>query len=242
MSTNNYKKQAASSNASSISSQGISVGKNVSPGSVDGDQLLLRLGTVAQELYGQSTGVAERLCQEIADATQGQVQLVLQRYQYQPVQSASTIEDLWVSAQVEYAGRLYGKLAIAPHPTLPDQTVLPYQYIRLLASNCALILFSLETSAYFRRECSSPVKLTEDLTQREQEILELLCRGLARKRIAVLLKIERGTVAKLCGTLFKKLGVATEREAIAAAFMLGLSSPIENLAAYVSLRSVKQET
>lgn len=232
MPTNNRKKQNVSSRASSIPSQGTSTGESTSPASVNGDELLSRLATVARELHGQSTGIVERLCQTIIEASQGQVRLVLLPNKSQPTQTTSSIEDLWLSLPVEYAGRSYGQLAVAPHPTQQGQPALPYQYMQLLASYCGLLLYSLETAAYFQRECPPPVKLTEDLTQREQKILELMCQGFSRKQIGTLLNIEKGTIAKMCGTIYTKLGgVRTERHAIAAAFMLGLSFPIQNLSA-----------
>jgi DNA-binding CsgD family transcriptional regulator len=230
MSTNDRKKQ----NASSISSQRTSAGEDVPPTSVDGEKLLLRLGTLARELHGQSKGVVERLCQEIMDMSQGQVRLVLLHYQHQPAQITSSSGHPWIFQSVEYAGRFYGQLEVAPHPTRSVQPALPYQQIQLLASTCALILYSLETVAYFQRECPSPVKLTEDLTGREQEILKLMCSGYQSKQIAAMLGIEAGTIAAMRGKMYTKLGgVRTERYVIAASFILSLSSPIENLSATI---------
>jgi DNA-binding CsgD family transcriptional regulator len=238
MTTNHHKKRAASSNATPISSQDTSAGAGVPPTSVDGDHLLLRLATLARELHGQSKGAEERLCQEIADESQGQVRLILLHYGYQPAQTTSSTEHLWLSLTVEYAGRSYGILEVAPHPTRSGQSALPYQQIQVLASACALLLYSLETAVYFQREYPSPVKPAETLTPRTQEILELLCRGYQRKQIAAMLGIDPKTVGKMCSTMYSQLGVRTERQAIAAAFMLGLSSPIENLTATVKSLSV----
>ena len=242
MPTNNRKKQNVSSNALPIAPQGTSTGEDTSPTSVNGDELLSHLARVARELHGQSKGVVERLCQTIVEVSQGQVRLVLLPNKSQPTQNTSSIEDFWLSLPVEYAGRSYGKLEIAPHPTQPDQPALPYQHIQLLASNCGLLLYSMKAAAYFQREYPLPLKLTKEVTPREQEILELLCRGYSRKQIAASLDIDKGTVAKMCSSLYVHLGVENERQAIAAAFILGLCSPIENLSAEVNLPSTKQET
>lgn len=99
---------------------------------------------------------------------------------------------------------------------------------------CAFILYSLETAAYFQREYPSPVHLPVSLTPREQEVLELMCRGHQRKQIASMLHIKPATVGKICETMYPRLGVRTEREAIAAAFRLGLSFPIEHLSATIT--------
>lgn len=104
-----------------------------------------------------------------------------------------------------------------------------------------LILYSLETAAYFQREYPSPVHLPVSLTPREQEVLELMCRGHQRKQIASMLHIRPATVGKICEKMYARLGVRTEREAIAAAFRLGLSFPIEHLSATIDPPSVKQE-
>ena len=174
------------------------------------------------------------------DASRGQVQLVLQKYQYQPSQHEQ--HKLNLSLPVVYAGRTYGWLEIGPDPARPDQPALPYQKIQLLASNCALILYSLETAAYFQREYRVSISLPVSLTPREQEVLELLCRGYQRKNIAIMLHISSRTIDKLCSTLYSQLGVRTERQAIAAAFRLGLSSPIEHLSATIGSPPLKKAT
>lgn len=242
MPTNNREKQTASSNASPTSSKENSNGENTSLDGVNGDALLLSLTKVARELHGQFQGIVERLCQTIAEESQGQVLLILERYQYRHTQSNSSVEGQWLNLSVEHAGRSYGKLAVAPHPEQSGQPALQYQHIQSLAINCALLLYSLETAAYFQREYPSPAKLTKELTPREQEILELLCSGYSRKQIAASLKIETGTIAKMCGLLYKHLGVRTERQAIAAAFILGLSFPIKNLSPEITSPPARQTT
>ncbi len=206
MSITNRKKRAASSHATPISSQETSAGEDIPLTSVDSDELQLRLSALHQQLYGQSTDVVERLCQEIMDASQGQVQLVLHRYRYLPSHMPSFPEHSALSLPVVHAGRTYGRLEIGPDPTRPGQPVLTYQK-----------------------------------TQLEQEVLELICRGHQRKQIASMLHIKLATVGKICEKMYPQLGVRTEREAIAAAFRLGLSFPIEHLSATIDPPSVKQE-
>lgn len=240
MLTNNRKKPAASLHALPNSLRETSAGEEVPSTGVDSDQLLQRLGALAWELHGQSAGVAERLCQEIIDASQGHVRLVL-LCDPRLTQTPSYHEHARLFLAVEYAGRSYGNLEITPDPIRPDQPVLPYQKMQMVASQCTLILYNLEAAAYFQREYPSPVSSSAELTPREQQILELLCRGYQRKQIAPMLHIKPGTVAKTCGTLYAQLGVRSEREAIAAAFRLGIFSPIENLALKVKLPPTEQE-
>ena len=241
MSINNRKQPSEPSASTAISSQETSAGEDVPPTSIDGDDLLLRLSALHQLLHGQTKGVVERLCQEIIDASQGQVQIILQRYQRQPAQTTSFTEHAWLSLPVEHAGRSYGKLEIAPDPTRPDRPVLPYQKAQIVAMSCAFILYSLETAAYFQREYPVPVSQPVALTPREQEVLELICRGHQRKKIAIMLHITPATVAKICENMYPQLGVRTERAAIAAAFRLGLSFPIEHLSATVNVSPRNKE-
>ncbi len=105
MSINNRKQPSAPSASTAISSQETSAGEDVPPTSIDGDDLLLRLSALHQLLHGQTKGIVERLCQEIMDASQGQVQIILQRYQRQPAQTTSFTEHAWLSLPVEHAGR-----------------------------------------------------------------------------------------------------------------------------------------
>ena len=242
MSTNNHKQAAASSDATSISSQQTSAGEDVPLASIDGDELQLRLSVLYQTLHGQTKGVAERLCQEIMDASQGQLQLILQSDRHQPFQMPAFPERQKLSLPVVHAERSYGRLEIGPDPTQPGQPVLPYQKTQLLALTCAFILYSLETAAYFQREYPVSVNLPVSLTPREQEVLDLMCRGHQRKQIAIILGISYHTVGKICEKIYPRLGINTEREAIAAAFRLGLSFPIEHLSATVNLSPAKQET
>ena len=235
MSNNQRKKHVASSKVIPISSQGTSAGEDAPLASVDSDQLLLRLSVLQRELHGQSTGVVERLCQGIADASQGHMQLVLLRSQYQSAQNTSLPVHVWLSLPVEHAGRTYGMLEIAPDPIRSDQLVLPYQKAQVVAMSCAVLLYSLETAAYLQREYISPVRLPVTLPPREQELLELMCHGYQREEIALMLGITRETIRKMCEKMYPRLGVHTEREAIAAAFRLGLCFPIEHLSAKIKL-------
>ena len=239
MSIHHHKHRAASSHATPISSQETSAGGDVPLTSVDGDQLEGRLISLHQELHGQSAGVVERLCQEIVDASQGQVQLALLCYQHARTLSFPA-HDVF-SLPVTCGGRTYGKLELEPHPVHPDQPVLPYQKARMIALICAAILYSLETAAYFQREYPVPVHPPVSLTSREQEILELMCRGYQRTEIATMLHISYKTVGKTCEKMYRRLEVHTEREVIAAAFRLGLSSPLEHLAADINLSAMRQE-
>jgi LuxR family maltose regulon positive regulatory protein len=64
--------------------------------------------------------------------------------------------------------------------------------------------------------------LPEPLTDREQEILELLAAGLTNREIAEQLVISPETVKKHTGSIYGKLAVRSRREAVARARKLAL--------------------
>lgn len=65
-------------------------------------------------------------------------------------------------------------------------------------------------------------ELTEDLTERESEVLQLLAQGLANKQIAVRLSISEHTVKFHVSAIYAKLGVTNRTEAVRRGARLGL--------------------
>ena len=139
--------------------------------------------------------------------------------------------------------RFYGRLLIGSDPARPTQPILPMARMQRIALNCASILYSLETAAYFQIEYPAlPVEQSRPLTRRQREVLDLLCRHFDRKTIAEMLHISPGTVEKAIEFIYKKFGVHSEREAVAAAFALGLFFPVEHLSATIAPSSGLRET
>src|SRR5262249_26840672 len=64
--------------------------------------------------------------------------------------------------------------------------------------------------------------LTEPLTVREQEVLNLLAHRFTNKEIAIILCISWQTVSKHTYNIYQKLGVAGRREAVERAAALGI--------------------
>jgi LuxR family maltose regulon positive regulatory protein len=64
--------------------------------------------------------------------------------------------------------------------------------------------------------------LAEPLTEREQEVLELLAQRLSAKEIAQHLVISDRTVKRHCANIYLKLGVGTRKEAVATAIAEGI--------------------
>jgi len=88
----------------------------------------------------------------------------------------------------------------------------------------------LENVALVQQEGKGPGTLNgAGLSKREREVLELMGRGLDREGIARALKIAPGTINKHRQSIYAKLGVRCEREAILAAYHAGLFSPLEGV-------------
>jgi DNA-binding NarL/FixJ family response regulator len=68
-------------------------------------------------------------------------------------------------------------------------------------------------------------ELSASLTEREQEVLQLLAEGLTQDAIAAELYISPKTVATHIQRILSKLGVHSRAEAVSRAFRLGLVSP-----------------
>ncbi|MGH2497591.1 MAG: helix-turn-helix transcriptional regulator [Ktedonobacteraceae bacterium] len=168
------------------------------------------------------------------------MKLLLQ--QYRPVQTIPFSGPAVFALPVQLNERHYGKLLVGPDPTQSDEPVLPLARAQRIALSCASIIYGLEAAAYFQREYPPPANQPITLTPRQKEVLDLLCCHIDRKTIAEKLHISSGTVDKTCEIIYKKFGVHSEREVIAAAFALGFFFPVKHLSATIDLSSRQQET
>ena len=80
------------------------------------------------------------------------------------------------------------------------------------------------------REAMLP-ELTEPLSAREQEVLDLLARRFTNKEIADTISVSWQTVAKHTANIYQKLRVSGRREAVERAAALGIIPPDDPRAA-----------
>jgi DNA-binding CsgD family transcriptional regulator len=195
----------------------------------DYQALLLQLLRFSQTLCGQTDGVLDRFCREVALVTHGQARLLLRSWGAleSPQESSPSIE---ISFPVQFRDILYGKLVVVPDPDHPPFPALPFDIAHLLAQTCGFLLYLLEMSVFVQGQVQRfGAHPPERLTKREREVLTLMWRGYDQRAIATALNITRATVNKHQQHIYARLGVHCERDALLAAYHAGLFSPLEDL-------------
>ena len=189
----------------------------------DCTQLIVDLLSFGQMLCKQTNRVGERLCKEVVRATQGSARLLL------PCLDSSTGQHVAfpvsVSFPVRFRNRIFGTLEIATDPVRPANPALPLPVAQLLANICGSLLYTLELAAFIEGQCQRlDYQDPGHLTNREQEVLELICRGYDQQSIATMLDITPATVDTHRKRICEKLGVHCERVIPLAAYQTSLFS------------------
>jgi len=189
-------------------------------------QLIVDLLSLGQKVYQQIHLVGEDICQEVTRSTQGSARLFL------PYQNSSDGQPdpfpVSVSFPVQFRSRNYGRLDIAPDPQRPGSPALPLSVAQLLAHTCGSLLYSLELTAFIEGQCQRlDSQIPVNLTKREREVLELICRGNDQQAIAEQLHIAPATVDTHRKRICEKLGVHSERDIPLAAYRTGLFSILD---------------
>lgn len=189
----------------------------------DYTQLIVDLLSFGQAMCYHTQSVVEQLCQEVRHTTQGRARLVLP-CQDAPEDSAGPF-PVSVSFPLQFHNRTYGSLDIGSDPDHPGSPALPLPLAQLLAHICSSLLYTLELSAFIEGQCQRlEYQDPEPLTKREQNVLELICRGYDQEAIATLLSISPATVETHRKRICAKLGVHCERDIPLAAYQASLFS------------------
>jgi DNA-binding CsgD family transcriptional regulator len=192
----------------------------------DCTQLIVDLLSFGQALCKQSHRVGERLCKEVMRSTQGSARLLLLGQDSSTGQHVSF--PVSVSFPVRFRNRIFGTLEIAPDSERPATPALPLHMAQLLAHTCGSLLYTLELSAFIEGQCQRlDNQDPEHLTNREQEVLELICRGYDQQAISTKLDITPATVDTHRKRICEKLGVHCERDIPLAAYRAHLFSILE---------------
>ena len=112
--------------------------------------------------------------------------------------------------------------AVLPSGVSGDELVMAV----ILASRGHVVIPASEAAAFSRtaaaRDTNPLEPLRDPLTPREQEVLELLVRGLPNKIIAQRLEISESTVKFHVSSVYVKLGAASRADAVSRAARAGL--------------------
>ena len=186
-------------------------------------QLIVDLLSFGQTLCKKTHGIGERLCREVVRATHGKARLLL------PFQDSLIGQrfpfSVSVSFPVQFRHRIYGRLEIAPDSAHPGSPAIPLPVAQVIAHTCGSLLYTLELSAFVEGQSQRvDSRVSGHLTRREQEVLELICRGNDQQAIATQLHISPATVDTHRKRICEKLGVHCERDIPLAAYQTSLFS------------------
>ena len=196
---------------------------------------VLKYLTIATHLVGcvqavssYADGAVEYLCRELRSISNGTAELLLNRHSAAIAPRLTTSERLLLP--VQFQAVQYGMLSITRDDTShPERVGTSPPYVQMLAQICGWLLHTIEQSMFIRGQCRRiEYRLQGPLTNREREILKLMCHGYAQQAIADRLCIAPATVRKHRQHIYEQLGVHSEHDAVFAAYKEGLVWLIED--------------
>src|SRR6266852_5379807 len=193
---------------------------------IDYEKLVLRLCDLNEELLGQTTGVIERIEQEITHFTRGYLTI---RW-HQPGDAPPRFGPLLAvpSAPMLYGGHYYGELVTAVDPAQPAMPLVPLAKAQAVANICGWLIYSVEVAAFLGNQHVASREFAP-LRPREREVLALMSRQYNEQAIADALHISLKTVQKHQENIYKRLGVHAAHHAILSGFLNAQFSPLASL-------------
>ncbi len=174
-------------------------------------------------------------CRELAFCSQGRILLMLAERADLRNEPFSTNKESF-KVPVQSRGNGSDMLILLSPPQEPAERLLAVQYMKMLAGVCRLLfsMFGFTASVLLPLQRSS-VRTVPQLTEREREVLQLLCQGCNLRQIAQRLDIEQETVGRHKRRIDHKLEVPHELEIAhnlevsVLAYLSGLFSPLTDL-------------
>ena len=195
----------------------------------DYTQLFVHLFNIGHTLCGQTRGVTDRVCHEVAAGTQERAQLLL-HYGQLSGETHESLPLIAVSFPVQLHSRVYGTLYVASDPQLTTSPALPLPIAHLLAQVCSWLLYTLELTALLEGKYRLiDHQVAHSLTKRQREVLLLMCHGYDQWTIAQMLSTSPATIRKHRQSIYERLNVHNMQEAIIRAYQTGLYFPLENI-------------
>lgn len=190
-------------------------------------QPITHLLSLGQVLCNQSGGIIYNLCKEVTKVTQHKAKLVVDKRKREDQKEISKSPFCF---PVYFGDRKYGVLLICPDPLRCDSPAISFATSLLLAQICGTLLHIAEQSIIFQLNNQNFCKKGNlDLTNREREILVLICRGYNAEKISSQLFISPKTVKRHKHNIYIKLDVHSEHELLLAAYFANLFLPLEDL-------------
>jgi DNA-binding CsgD family transcriptional regulator len=194
---------------------------------LESDEYILPLLQFGQVLRRNSQRIGHLLIQQVSTVTHNRAQLVLNGLQPQS-QAYELVKNEFVRFPVQCDQRIYGRLSVPPDPVDHNRPALSFNLAHLLAEVCSLILYSSEEMAFLRGQISQlSGTVPQRLTNREQQVLNLMGRGYCQKEIAALLCIATSTLCVHQRNIYRRLGVRNKYEALLVAYQAGLLTFID---------------
>lgn len=190
-------------------------------------QPIMHLLSLGQALCNQSHHIIQNLCEEVTKATQHRAKLIIYKRKNDYQKELSDSPFLF---PVRFGDLKYGTLLIHPDPLRADCPALSFTISLLLAQICGVLLHVAEQAAILQLNDDDLGRRRDVvLTNREREILVLICRGYNAEDVASQLCISPKTVKRHKHNIYTKLDVHSEHEALIAAYSAHLFLPIEDL-------------
>lgn len=121
--------------------------------------------------------------------------------------------------------RVLGAVNAGAHGYLLKGTPRNEIFVAIRAVHAGATVFEGEVARIVARRLEPAHEL---LTDRQQEVMQLLIHGLSNREMALRLRISERTVKYHLAAVFDRLGVVNRTEAVAAAMQLGLVHPTEH--------------
>jgi|SRR2546421_2282097 len=194
------------------------------PGLGDFTDLFVQLLSFTQVDCKHTDGVTERFCREVKRLTRGNAWLLLRQENSLPERHVP--DATAIGFPVQFYQRIYGTLYIAADAAHPGSPALPLPVAHYLAQTCGLLLHLIELSVLIEGQSRRlDRQICGYLTNREREVLKLVCQGYTEQEIASTLHVAPATVETHRKHLCQKLGVHCERDIPLAAYHAQLLTP-----------------
>jgi len=185
--------------------------------------------TVCELTLESDRDFSSLFCRELDRCTYGQIQLVLtDRDDLKGM--LPSLNEQSLKTYVRFGRKTYGALVLVSLPEEPTSRQAALSQMPLLARMCGCLLWMFEFA------CSAPLPLyipdaqhTPSLTDRERNVLKLMCRWCSAQEIAQRLGIEVESVERYKRQVRTKLGVEHELKVPLMAYLSGLFSPLTDL-------------